>query len=74
VKGELPFEFNVSHYTAHDLFAAAHTIDLAPRKETILHIDTAHRGLGTGSCGPDTREAYKVQPGRHVFAYTLSML
>ena len=25
-----------------------------PRAETIVHLDVAHRGLGTASCGPDT--------------------
>ena len=25
-----------------------------PRPETIVHLDAAHRGLGTASCGPDT--------------------
>ncbi|MEM6392931.1 MAG: glycoside hydrolase family 2 TIM barrel-domain containing protein [Planctomycetota bacterium] len=57
--------FNASHYTPADLTAAAHTYELTPRPETILCLDHAHRGLGTASCGPDTLENYKIQPGHY---------
>ena len=30
------------------------TWSCSPRAETIVHLDAAHRGLGTASCGPDT--------------------
>ena len=66
------FEFNVSHYTADDLYAAKHTTDLAPRAETIVYLDAAHRGLGTNSCGPDTLERYRLNARRHTFTYTLT--
>jgi beta-galactosidase len=64
-------EFNASHFTAEDLYTAKHTTDLAPRAETILYLDAAHRGLGTASCGPDTGDPYKIQGKRHRFTYTL---
>lgn len=54
------FDFNASPYTAEDLYAAKHTTDLAPRAETIVYLDAAHRGLGAGSCGPDTLPLHKV--------------
>lgn len=44
------FEFNASHFTAENLYAAKHTTDLAPRAGTIVGLDAAHRGLGTQSC------------------------
>src|SRR5690606_35976959 len=53
-------EFNAGHHTAEDLYAARHATDLAPRAETILYLDAAHRGLGTHSCGPDILDAYKI--------------
>jgi beta-galactosidase len=59
-----PFAFNASHFHPQDLTAAKHTVDLAPRKETVLCIDAAHRGLGTASCGPDTFEAYRIKGKR----------
>ena len=71
IEGAPTLEFNASHYTAEDLYAAKHTTDLAPRAETFVYLDAAHRGLGTNSCGPDTGEAYKIAGPRHRFTYTL---
>jgi beta-galactosidase len=67
-----PLEFTASHFTADDLYAAKHTIDLAPRAETILSLDLRQRGLGTQSCGPDTLPRYRIAAGRHRFAFELS--
>ena len=36
-----------------------------------MHVDIAHRGLGTLSCGPDTLPEYRVGPGRYRFTWTL---
>ena len=36
--------------------------------ETIIHLDAAHRGLGTASCGPDTLPEYLVGPGTYRWA------
>ena len=63
--------FSVSHFTAADLTAARHTIDLDPRAEVILNLDHAQRGLGTASCGPDTSPRYRIPAGKHHFSYTL---
>ena len=61
-------QFSVSHYTAADLFAARHTCDLRPRRETVVNIDHRQRGLGTASCGPDTLPRYRIEPGRFRFS------
>jgi beta-galactosidase len=66
-----PMEFTASHYTAHDLYVAKHTYDLKPRPEVILSLDYRQRGLGTGSCGPDTLDPYKIGPGRYRFSYII---
>ena len=71
---DAPLEFNASHFTVADLYAAKHTTDLTARPETILHLDAAHRGLGTGSCGPDTLDAYRIGGRRFRFAYRLNVL
>jgi beta-galactosidase len=71
---ETPFGFNALHYTTHDLYKALHTSDLTPRAEVILHLDAAMRGLGTGSCGPDTREAYLVRGGWHRLVFEVSVI
>lgn len=66
ISGAKPLIFNASHLRPEDMTVARHTIDLQPRKETILCLDAAHRGLGTASCGPDTREPYKIKGNRFV--------
>ena len=71
IEGAPGLEFNASHFTAEDLYAAKHTTDLTPRAETILHLDAAHRGLGTASCGPDTAERYRIHGRRHHFRYSV---
>jgi len=64
ILGGSPLAFSASHLHPDDLTEARHTIDLRPRKETILCLDAAHRGLGTASCGPDTFEHYKIHDNR----------
>jgi beta-galactosidase len=70
--GEPLLNFSASHFTADDLFAAKHTIDLTPRPETILNLDLAQRGVGTGSCGPDALPQYRFAGRRHAFAYRIT--
>jgi len=72
VKANGPLEFSASHLTAHDLFAAFHTYDVKPRPEVFLSLDYRQRGVGTASCGPDTREPYKIKPGRYTWSYSLA--
>lgn len=60
-----PIEASVAHATAHDLYAARHTNEVTPRDETFVNLDARQRGLGTASCGPDTRPEYRVRTGRH---------
>ncbi len=66
-----PFQFSASHFGAADLFAATHDVELLARAETIVHVDHAHRGLGTLSCGPDTLPRYRIGPGRHRWQWRL---
>ena len=64
-----PTGFSALHYTAGQIFAARRTTELQPAAETFLTIDAAHRGLGTGSCGPDTLARYRIGPGPHRWSY-----
>ena len=65
------FEFSVHHYTPRELYSCRHEpdIDELRREETIIAIDHVQRGVGTGSCGPDTRRPYLIEPGTYRFAY-----
>lgn len=67
-----PRQVSASHFRAADLVAATHREELRMRSETIIHIDAAHRGLGTASCGPDTLSAHLVASGVHTWTWTLS--
>lgn len=57
--------------TDADLFAAKHTIDLAPRAEVMLNLDGTHRGLGTASCGPNTLDKYRLLERIYRFAFSI---
>ena len=70
---ESRFEFGVSHYTANDLFAAFHNEELQARPQTVVTIDCRQRGLGTGSCGPQTRPEYEVEKKAYSFGFTLTL-
>ncbi len=67
-----PRQVSVTHLRAVDLDAAAHDDELRPCPETIVHLDAAHRGVGTASCGPDTLEPYVLRPGTYRWAWTIS--
>jgi beta-galactosidase len=64
---------SATHFTAAALFAARTETELRPHKDLIVHLDVAHRGLGTASCGPDVLPQYRLQPGTYRFAYRLSL-
>jgi beta-galactosidase len=66
-----PRQVSVTHFRAADLASATHDIELVPRSQTIVHLDAAHRGLGTASCGPDTLPAYLVGPGTYRWSWAL---
>ena len=63
---------SATRYRAHDLFAAKDRTELKRHNALVVHLDIAHRGLGTASCGPDTREQYTIAPGTYCFAYVVS--
>jgi beta-galactosidase/beta-glucuronidase len=50
------------HYTPQDFTNAHHAHELVGRPETILHLDHAHHGLGSASCGPDAMEKHRLHP------------
>jgi beta-galactosidase len=69
-----PMQVSATHFRAVDLDATTHADALSPRSETIVHLDAAHRGLGTASCGPDTLDEYLVGPGTYRWEWTLRPL
>jgi beta-galactosidase len=63
---------SATRFTVEDLYAAGHETDLRPRRNLVVHADVAHRGVGTGSCGPDVLDRYRIRPGTYRFSYRLS--
>jgi beta-galactosidase len=74
VEGEPTLEFSASHFSANDLYAARHTVDLKPRPEVLLNLDYGQRGLGTASCGPDALMHYRLTESEYRFAYRLKLI
>ncbi len=67
-------EFSVSRYSEAQLFASRHTCELTAEDVIHLHCDLRQRGVGTGSCGPDTLPEYRNTPGIHEFTILLAPL
>jgi beta-galactosidase len=66
-----PSQLSATHFRAADLDAARHDAELKPVASTVIHIDAAHRGLGTASCGPDTLPQYIVGAGSYRWSWTI---
>ena len=60
-----PRQVCVTPNRATDLARATHDVELVPSGNVVVHIDAAHRGIGTASCGPDTLPKYLISPGIH---------
>jgi len=67
-----PLHVSATHHTADDLYAADGQHVLRPRRELVVHLDAAHRGLGTASCGPDVLPQYRLAAGTYYFDYRVS--
>ncbi len=61
-------------YRDCDLFDAADITELVRADGLVVHIDTAHRGVGTASCGPDVDPSHIIGAGEYRFAYRLSLI
>ena len=66
-----PRQVSVLPYRSADLAAADHHEDLVARDSAVVHLDAAHRGVGTASCGPDTLPGYLIATGSHRWSWTL---
>ena len=55
-----PFNFNAVPYNPEGLIGATHRQEIKYDGTTCVHIDHFVRGVGTNSCGPDTRAEYRL--------------
>ncbi|KAI1817045.1 glycoside hydrolase family 2 protein [Poronia punctata] len=68
------FDFSASHYRVPDVDAAKHPHELRRKKTdtVVVRLDAAHHGLGSGSCGPRTRDEYALLTAPFEFEVELS--
>ena len=67
------FNFSVKHFTQEALDAARHEEDLRDMNMTYLTLDAVTRGIGSSSCGPDTREEYRLTD-RDGYEFSFTMI
>ena len=67
------FSFHASHFETGDVDKATHPFELEKLKKeyVVLRLDGLHHGIGTGSCGPKTREEYALGNGEFEFEVLL---
>ena len=66
------FSFNCSHFTAEQLTNTRHDYELEPLKETVVHIDYCHSGIGSHSCGPELSHKWRLEETEFSFSFRLS--
>jgi hypothetical protein len=73
VRTDRPMQMNVSHLRPADLESSRHDWELKARPETFVHLDVAHRGLGTAAVGPDTHPDCRVRGGEYRWSWQLDV-
>lgn len=66
-KKNMPFTFNVSHYTQEELENRAHNYELTLSGSTILCLDYMQSGCGSAICGPPLAEKWQLNNEELVF-------
>ena len=69
-----PLQVSATPNRATELADKTHNVEVVPSGNVVVHIDAAHRGLGTASCGPDTLDKYIIKPGIYSFTWTVTSL
>ncbi|WP_229276351.1 glycoside hydrolase family 2 TIM barrel-domain containing protein [Agromyces kandeliae] len=68
-----PVHVNVSRHSVADLESVDHWWELPARDGTVVHVDVAHRGMGTGRLGPDTGIAHRLTQTRYRWRWQLML-
>lgn len=69
-----PAQVSVTPNRDADLADSTHDVEVVPCGNTVVHIDAAHRGVGTASCGPDTLDKYLIKAGVHTWDWTVTSI
>ncbi|MWV51557.1 glycoside hydrolase family 2 (plasmid) [Rathayibacter sp. VKM Ac-2803] len=71
-RSEQPLHASVSRFTVEELEETTHWWKLPESERTIVHLDIAHRGVGTALLGPDTRPRYRLRGDHYTWAWDLT--
>ncbi len=71
-ESEQGFELNVSEYTSKELTNKAHYFELEKDDYINVRIDYKVSGIGTGSCGPERREKYRMKDKKVHFKFAIT--
>ena len=69
-----PLQVSITPNRAIDLADATHDVEIKPCGNTVVHIDAAHRGVGTAACGPDTLPQYLIKSGLHTWEWVVTSI
>lgn len=64
MSGEPVFGLTVRRWSALELADARHRPDLVAGERAYVHLDLAHQGIGTATCGPGPLPAYDLMARR----------
>ncbi|MDQ0538359.1 beta-galactosidase [Curtobacterium flaccumfaciens] len=70
---ESPMQMNVARHTVHELEAARHWWELPESERTLVHLDIAHRGVGTAQLGPDTAQEHRLADLEYRWSWRLRL-
>ncbi|KAH7176952.1 hypothetical protein EDB81DRAFT_634860 [Dactylonectria macrodidyma] len=70
---ERPFNFSLRNHATADLEQAKHPHEMLELDETVLNLDYAQHGLGSGSCGPGPFENDRLVAGPFEFTTVLQL-
>lgn len=65
------FSFSASRYTEEELAGTAHNFELEESGYTVLCLDGQMSGIGSGSCGPQLKDEYRLND--HEFEYNFDL-
>ncbi|MFJ2115315.1 glycoside hydrolase family 2 TIM barrel-domain containing protein [Streptomyces sp. NPDC087850] len=68
-----PLHMNVGRHSVDELETAEHWWELAPSEKTVVHLDIAHRGLGTAVLGPDTHPRHRLPGSEYAWEWRLTL-
>ena len=73
-KKNMPFTFNLSHYSQEELEQKPHNYELIPSGSTILCLDYMQSGCGSAICGPPLAEKWQLNFDELVFELQITII